>query len=51
MLTQVPAEQKSFLTFNGFFTNINVHCSEDSLYFPIEVKTHSLPWFEDVGLN
>ena len=23
MLTQVPAEQKSFLTFNGFFTNIN----------------------------
>ena len=24
MLTQVPAEQKSFLTFNGFFTNISV---------------------------
>ena len=25
MLTQVPAEQKSFLTFNGFFTNITSH--------------------------
>ena len=25
MLTQVPAEQKSFLTFNGFFTNITVY--------------------------
>ena len=25
MLTQVPAEQKSFLTFNGFFTNITLY--------------------------
>ena len=29
MLTQVPAEQKSFLTFNGFFTNINMHLLMD----------------------
>ena len=29
MLTQVPAEQKSFLTFNGFFTNINVELGQE----------------------
>ena len=31
MLTQVPAEQKSFLTFNGFFTNINKQASNGLL--------------------
>ena len=33
MLTQVPAEQKSFLTFNGFFTNIIVQCRRHELKY------------------
>ena len=36
MLTQVPAEQKSFLTFNGFFTNINRHPLKSN--FDLHVK-------------